>query len=581
MVSVTMLEEPTRLDEAELRGEDGTWRAGRPIREGRHVTIRTALPVGNAPAAWLWVHPVVSDVDLVRRYLREARSVQALEGGGRMRVLATGHAESGECWTVTEPVPGEPLDQLLAREGALPVSRAVRLLSRILEALEPAHDAGVTHGAVAPHHVYVAAEDAVTVVDFGLADLARGAHDPRWTSPEQARRGVVGSPSDLYNAGLLGCILLTGSHPFAHHAEAAQLVAAQQHELVELSEPVTRVIGERLAALLLVSLAKSPHRRPRSAAAFREQLDDLEPGDAVAPRMAVRPPPPPAEIASPRRAPSLEATSAAVAPVREPSPPPRSPTPPPPVVRAQVAPPPVAAAATALPPRAVERAPAPTPPPAPRTLATTEPDPEPPLPSRDRWYEEPKRSRLPILLWLALAIAVVVLMVFFLKPPAGDSAAEPDAPPTPDAPATQADATHPRPVEEASRPPAPQESAVPTAALPTPPEPVSPEDVVPVDAPPADPVAIIARASEPDESRPRRAMDSRKVGVLVTSKPANARVKIGDELVGRTPMTVRVPADGSVDVKIIRWRYLTGRITLTGTEGEVHVVLRPVPRAPE
>ncbi|MFI5246910.1 MAG: protein kinase, partial [Gemmatimonadales bacterium] len=65
-------------------------------------------------------------------------------------------------------VEGESLRDRLARDGALPVSEAARLLRDVVDALAYAHRHGVVHRDMKPDNVMIASRHAL-VVDFGVA----------------------------------------------------------------------------------------------------------------------------------------------------------------------------------------------------------------------------------------------------------------------------------------------------------------------------------------------------------------------------------------------------------------------------
>ncbi|WP_195419238.1 protein kinase [Collinsella sp. D33t1_170424_A12] len=153
------------------------------------------------------------------------RSVWAALAGGDCprlpQVVAT--YEMPDCFVVVcDYVPGEALEDLVGRAGALDAGVAVPLARDVCEALAALHACGVAHLDIAPGNVVVAA-DGAHLVDFGNArpiavdtGLADGVVRPRGTwgfaAPEQffSRAGVC---SDVFSAGRLLGYMLTAIEP--------------------------------------------------------------------------------------------------------------------------------------------------------------------------------------------------------------------------------------------------------------------------------------------------------------------------------------------------------------------------------
>lgn len=135
---------------------------------------------------------------------------------GRVAAVVDAVAEAGALWTVAEWIDGTPLDVLLARQGALPYPRAARIGLELLDVLEAAHDAGVTHGELSPGQVFVRDGGPVVVTGFGWAGttLAPRVTAPSYASPEQARDQRIGPAADLWALGAILYTMTEGRPPF-------------------------------------------------------------------------------------------------------------------------------------------------------------------------------------------------------------------------------------------------------------------------------------------------------------------------------------------------------------------------------
>ncbi|MEU0409230.1 serine/threonine-protein kinase [Streptomyces griseorubiginosus] len=135
---------------------------------------------------------------------------------GRIASVVDAVVEEGALWTVTEPVDGILLGELLAQQGTFDHVQAARVGLELLEVLEAAHGEGITHGELSPGQVFVRDRGAVIVTGFGLAGatLAPRLSAPSYASPEQARDERIGPAADLWALGAILYTLVEGRPPF-------------------------------------------------------------------------------------------------------------------------------------------------------------------------------------------------------------------------------------------------------------------------------------------------------------------------------------------------------------------------------
>jgi len=232
-----------------------------------------------------------SDPEHLARFRREARLVAALNHPNIAAIYGFEEAD-GVCFLVLELVPGQTLEQILLR-GPMEMKTVLRIVSRVAEALEAAHNAGVIHRDLKPANIKVTPEGRVKVLDFGLAKaLAQGTKaapdgstmasatvagrimgTPAYMSPEQARGEVVDKRTDLW---ALGCILyeaLSGQRPFAGKSAVEMLasVLERQPDWSKLPGATPPVVGR----VLRRCLEKDVNRRTRDAGDLRLELDEV------------------------------------------------------------------------------------------------------------------------------------------------------------------------------------------------------------------------------------------------------------------------------------------------------------------
>ena len=71
--------------------------------------------------------------------------------------------------TLTDPLVGRTLRQVLDELGVLTPGEALDVLEPVLDALAAAHAAGIVHRDVKPENVLLTDDGRVKVADFGLA----------------------------------------------------------------------------------------------------------------------------------------------------------------------------------------------------------------------------------------------------------------------------------------------------------------------------------------------------------------------------------------------------------------------------
>ncbi|HEV7367106.1 MAG TPA: protein kinase [Gemmatimonadales bacterium] len=227
------------------------------------------------------------------RFKREVRLAARLQHPHIVPLLAAGEMNGGVLFYTMPLVDGESLRARLAREGALPIAGAVRILCDVAGALAYAHRIGVVHRDVKPENILLSDGGAV-VADFGIAKAISASREgdgdarrsstltavgtslgtPAYMAPEQATGDVVDHRADLYALGVVGYEMLAGWAPFEGRT-AQQLLAAHA---TETPEPITRrraSVPPRLAALIMRLLEKNPADRPQSADDLRRVLDEL------------------------------------------------------------------------------------------------------------------------------------------------------------------------------------------------------------------------------------------------------------------------------------------------------------------
>jgi serine/threonine-protein kinase len=190
----------------------------------------------------------LGDPAVYERFRREVAIGKLLNHSDVPVALAI--SEGNPPYLVLKYVEGEQLADVLNEKGRFPVDQAVKLVARLLDALQYCHERGVYHRDIKPENLMLAPDGHLKILDFGIA-LMEGAPrvtwrgfsglmgTPEYMAPEQIKGERGAAKSDIYAVGCLLYHLLSGSPPFTGDNP---LTIMYQHMTKNL-EPLTSVKG--------------------------------------------------------------------------------------------------------------------------------------------------------------------------------------------------------------------------------------------------------------------------------------------------------------------------------------------------
>ena len=193
--------------------------------------------------------------------------------------------DGDEYFMAMEFVPGESLETIIQRDGALPWPQALGHAIRMLEGIQHAHSLGVLHRDIKPANVMLTPAGTIKLMDFGIAQVLGAAKMTRegrmvgtleYLAPERIQGKPADVRSDLYSLGVLLYEMLSGRLPFQADSEYELLMAHVQQR-----PPSPRALGLSLPppveSALMLALEKDPAQRYQDAASFAEALSTLLP----------------------------------------------------------------------------------------------------------------------------------------------------------------------------------------------------------------------------------------------------------------------------------------------------------------
>jgi eukaryotic-like serine/threonine-protein kinase len=291
----------TKLGSYEVTAEIGKGGMGevyraRDAKLGRDVAIKV-LPASFA-----------RDAERMARFEREAKVLASLDHPNIASIY--GVEDSGATLAlVMQLAEGPTLADRIA-QGPIPIDEALRIARQIADALEYAHERGVVHRDLKPANIKISRDDAVKVLDFGLAKAVEGdassmdmANSPTLThmatqagvllgtaaymSPEQGKAKPVDRRADIWAFGCVLYEMLTGKMAFSGETVSDTLAAIIKEEPDWSQLP--KGTPTRVRVLLQRCLQKDPKQRLRDIGDARISLDEVISGAPELPAVKATP----------------------------------------------------------------------------------------------------------------------------------------------------------------------------------------------------------------------------------------------------------------------------------------------------
>jgi serine/threonine-protein kinase len=272
------------------------------VYAGEHVYIKK-------PVAVKVLHPQFARYqEAIHRFLREARAATSINHANIVDVTDFGILAEGPVYFVMEYLEGKSLEDLIEKEGAVELHRALNVANQIALALEAAHAVGVIHRDLKPDNIMLLKKpgrrdlvrmspdqtwitereesyDFVKVLDFGIAkvliqdelmaETVQGAvfGTPEYMSPEAARGEDVDHRADVYSLGVILFDMLCGRPPF-EAPQSNEVLSMHIHTPAPSPREFAphREITEMAEGVILKAMQKDPNKRYQNMSQFRTDL---------------------------------------------------------------------------------------------------------------------------------------------------------------------------------------------------------------------------------------------------------------------------------------------------------------------
>ena len=269
---------------------DGRYRIVRRLGAGGMANVYLAedAELGRRVAIKILNERYANDDLFVERFRREAKSAAGLSHPNIVSIYDRGEAE-GTYYIAMEVIEGRSLKEQIRMSGRLRPAQSIAYARQILAALRFSHRNGIVHRDIKPHNILIGPEERLKVTDFGIARAGASQMTEagsimgtaQYLSPEQARGGEVGAPSDLYSVGIVLYEMLTGEVPFSGDSPVE---IAMKHVNDPPRPPSARAPGipADLDRIVVRALAKNPADRYQTAEEMDSDLARIEAGLPIA-----------------------------------------------------------------------------------------------------------------------------------------------------------------------------------------------------------------------------------------------------------------------------------------------------------
>ena len=222
-----------------------------------------------------------SDETFIKKFLSEAQAAAGLMHPNVVNVYDVGQ-DRGLYYMVMELVEGITLKDYIEKKGKLSAKETISISIQMVTGIQAAHNCHIIHRDIKPQNIIISKDGKVKVTDFGIARATTSTATQavtttvmgsvHYTSPEQARGGIVDEKSDIYSAVITMYEMLTGHVPFDGDST---VTVALKHLNEVIKSPAEEVpdIPYSLECIIMKCTQKLPNKRYMSC---EELLQDLK-----------------------------------------------------------------------------------------------------------------------------------------------------------------------------------------------------------------------------------------------------------------------------------------------------------------
>ena len=215
-----------------------------------------------------------SDEVFIKKFLSEAQAAAGLMHPNVVNVYDVGQ-DRGLYYMVMELVEGITLKDYIEKKGRLSAKETVSIAIQMVTGLQAAHNQHIIHRDIKPQNIIISKDGKVKVTDFGIARATTSTQtistsvmgSVHYTSPEQARGGVVDEKSDIYSIGITLYEMVTGHVPFDGDSTVSVALKHLQEQITSPAEEVED-LPYSLECIIMKCTQKNPNLRYHDCASL-------------------------------------------------------------------------------------------------------------------------------------------------------------------------------------------------------------------------------------------------------------------------------------------------------------------------
>lgn len=229
-----------------------------------------------------------SDPGFYGRFQREEEIGLRLNHPYILKFIAVKEEHRSRPYIVTEYLRGYTLLHLLNSVRPMPEKDALKLASRVCEALAYMHEHGVVHRDLKPQNIMICYDGTIRIMDFGIAKAAQGRRmtftgftpgvgTPDYMAPEQVKGKRGDERTDIYSLGAMLYEMIVGVTPFQGENDNPFVImnARITGDPVAPRERNPKV-SLQAEEIILHAMERDPRNRYNSASDMKADLDNLE-----------------------------------------------------------------------------------------------------------------------------------------------------------------------------------------------------------------------------------------------------------------------------------------------------------------
>ncbi len=247
----------------------------------------TQLSLNREVALKILSAKYTDDKTFIAMFVQEARQAAALNHPNIVQVYDVGKAKDTYYFSM-EYMGGGSVQDILARDGKIPVAKALPMIVGAAKGLEFAEKKNIVHCDIKPDNLMLTEDGMVKIGDLGLSKNLRGGGTdlggaqvfgtPHYIAPEQAQGKPLDHRTDLYALGATFYRMVAGRTPFQGETARELVLKHVREEAVPL-RGVDDSIPVEVEAFVQKLMKKEPNERHRNAT---ELLEDLRAAMAAA-----------------------------------------------------------------------------------------------------------------------------------------------------------------------------------------------------------------------------------------------------------------------------------------------------------